>query len=195
MPAHRARRSATTLSIGDLAARVGVPLTPETMLSAYASRFTINALRRTYRLFDGDLTLFLVFGEIAQYNVSHALQTLNVQDVPDSASWRSLMRILQEQKVAPCNALSISQATGIPRETVRGKVKALEKRGWLVREGARSLTLAPVAVEQLRPLEREIMEDFRETARMIRLIEDAFALQRKNRASRAGGKPGARRTP
>jgi DNA-binding MarR family transcriptional regulator len=151
------------------------------MLSTYASRFTINTMRRAYRLFDGDLTLFLVFGEIAHYNMSRALQALSVRDAPDSSRWRVLIRALDAQKVTPCNALSISAATGIPRETVRRKVKELEKRGWLVREGPRSLTLAPRAIEQMGASGRAIMEDFLETARVIRVLEDAFTRQQRQR--------------
>jgi len=188
--ARRVRKSDSSISIGDLAARVSVPVTHQTMLSTYASAFTINTLRRAYRLFDGDLTLFLVFGEIAHYNMSRASQTLNLRDAPDSSRWKVLMRTLPDQKVTPCNALSISEATGIPRETVRRKVKELEERGWLVREGARRLTLAPRAIEQLGASGRVIMEDFRETARVIRLLDDAFTLQQKHRGSGAGGEPG-----
>jgi DNA-binding GntR family transcriptional regulator len=33
----------------------------------------------------------------------------------------------------PTNAFSISQATGIPRETVRRKIDKLEKKGWVVK--------------------------------------------------------------
>lgn len=183
MPAKRLRRSPSPISLGDLASRTRVPLTEQTVLSTVAGRFTINTLRRTYRLFDGDLTLFLVFGEIAQYNMSHALQTLDLRRVPDSYRWKTLMRALPQQQVTPCNALSISEATGIPRETVRRKVRELENRGWLARQGARRLTLAPGALEQLAHLEREIMEDFRDTARAIRTIEDAFALQKKQRGA------------
>jgi len=183
MRAPRPRKPDSSISVGDLASRVGVPLDEQTTLSTYASRFAINSMRRAYRLFEGDLTLFLVFGEIAQYNMSRALRTLTLRDAPDSSRLASLMRALQTQKVAPCNALSISEATGIPRETVRRKVKELEKRGWLVREGARSLTLAPGAIEQMGPTGREVMEDFRQTARVIRLLEDAFARQPKRRKS------------
>ena len=195
MCARRVRKSESSLSIGDLAARVSVPVTHQTMLSTYASRFTINTLRRAYRLFDGDLTLFLVFGEIAHYNMSRALQALSVRDAPDSPRWRALVRALDEQKVTPCNALSISEATGIPRETVRRKVKELEARGWLVREGPRSLTLAPRAIEQMGASGRAVMEDFRETARVIRVLEDAMTFQQKQRRPGAGGEagPGRRR--
>jgi len=31
----------------------------------------------------------------------------------------------------PCNALSVSAATGVPRETVRRKVRWLVEKGWL----------------------------------------------------------------
>lgn len=74
---------------------------------------------------------------------------------------------------------------------MRRKVKELEERGWLYREGARSLTLSPAAVEQLSATDGEIMEDFRETARVIRLLEDAFASQEKQRGSRRENVGGA----
>jgi hypothetical protein len=179
MSARRVRKPGSSISLGDLASRVSVPMTPQTMLSTIASRFTIDTMLRGYRLFDGDLMLFLVFGEIAHYNVSRALQALSVRDAPDSLRWKSLLRALPGQKVTPCNALSISQATGIPRETVRRKVKQLVDRGWLVREGARSLTLAPRAIEQMDPSGRAIMDDFNEAARVVRLVEDALALRLK----------------
>lgn len=181
MPALRARKPRETISLGDLAAKVSVPMTHRTMLSTFASRLTMNNLRRAYRLFDGDLTLFLVFGEIAHYNMSRALRALTVRDAPDSSRWKDLMRALPDQRVTPCNALSISEATGIPRETVRRKVKELEERGWLVREGARSLTLTPRAIEQLGPSEDALLDDFRETARVIGLLDDALARQQRDR--------------
>lgn len=195
MAARRSRKSGASLRLGDLAARVSVPLTPQTILSTYASRFTIDTMRRAYRLFDGDLTLFLVFGEIAHYNMSRALQALSMRDAADSARWKKLMRSLPERKITPCNALSISNATGMPRETVRRKVKELEKRGWLVREGARSLTLTPRAIEQLGPLGRAIMHDFRETARVIRLLDNASSVQPLQRGRAAGEDAGVEPRP
>lgn len=105
------------------------------------------------------------------------------------------MRSLPERTIAPCNALSISDATGMPRETVRRKVKELEKRGWLVREGARSLTLTPRAIEQLGPPGRAIMEDFRETARVIRLLDDAWSAQQLQRGRGKSGATGPQLGP
>ncbi len=156
-------------------------MTHQAILSTFVSRFTINTLRRAYRLFEGDLSLFLVFGEIAHYNMSRALQALSLREAPDSPRWTMPMRGLHAQKLTPCNALSISEATGIPRETVRRKVKELEERGWLVRQGARSLTLAPQAIEQMGASGRAIMDDFRETARLIRMLEEAFSRQQQKK--------------
>jgi len=190
MAARRARKTDSSLSLRDLAALVSGPLTHQAILSTYASRFTINTMRLARRWFDGDLTLFLVFGEIAHHNMSRALQALGVHDAPDSPRWRVAMRALHEQKFTPCNALSISEATGIPRETVRRKVRELEQRGWLVREGPRRLTLAPRAIEQMALPGRAIMEDFRETARVIRVLEDAFTAQQKQRRPGAGAEAG-----
>lgn len=187
MTSRRASKTAASISLGDLAARVRVGVTEQTMLSMLIGQFTTNAIRRAYRLFDGDLTLFLVFSEVAQHNVSRALQALQVQDVPDSHRLRSLVRTLHHEKVAPCNALSISAATGIPRETVRGKVKLLEQRGWIVRERGRRLTLTPDVVEGMRPLEREILDDFAETSRLFNLFVDGYRLRRERRAARADG--------
>lgn len=186
MRAKGPRKPPATVRLGELAARVSVPMTPQTVLSVYATRFTTNTMRRAYHLFDGDLTGFLVFAEIAQHNMSRALRALEFRGEPDSARWRTLMRALPGQEVAPCNALSISAATGIPRETVRRKVRELQERGWLVRAGARSLTLAPRAIEQLGASEREILEDFRETARVIRLLEDVLTAQGSCGRQRSG---------
>lgn len=181
MVARRTRKPESSLSLGDLAAQVDSPLTHQAILSAYASRFTIDTLRRAYRWFDGDLTLFLVFSEIAHYNMSRALHALSVRDASDTVRWRVVMRALRGQKITPCNALSISAATGIPRETVRRKVKELERRGWLVREGARSLTLAPRAIDQMGAPGRALMEEFRETARVLQVLDDAFTRQQQHR--------------
>ncbi len=185
MAGHRAPKSAASISLGDLAAQVTGPLTHQAILSAYASRFTIDTLRRACRLFDGDLKLFLVFSEIAHYNMSRALHALSVREAADAVRWRVVLRALQTQKVTPCNALSISAATGLPRETVRRKVKELERRGWLVREGARSLTLAPRAIDQMGAPGRALMDEFRETARVLQVLDDAFARQQKHRGPAA----------
>lgn len=163
------------VSLGHLAAQTSNTQTDRMILSTFASKFTQAILRRAYRMFDGDLTLFLVFGEIAQYNVARAMRTLNLHEIEMGVLGRTdVLRALEQQQVAPCNALSISEATGIPRETVRRKVKELEQRNMLYREGPRKLTLTPHAIEQFHMAGLDVMQDFQETAHTIQILQDAL---------------------
>ena len=101
------------------------------------SSFTVPLLRDLYRRFDGDMVEIIVLGEIAMRNVSQFFSK-SAGAVPekwldDEGQRNKLMR--------PCNVLSISDATGIPRETVRRKVKQLIDKGWLCRDANHGLIL------------------------------------------------------
>lgn len=91
-------------------------------LSVLLIRFLTLRLRNLYQAFDGDLTMCLVLGEIATRNTERFFDARNPngQD-PDYKDF------------LPCNALSISEVTGIPRETVRRKLSKLIKLGWVVK--------------------------------------------------------------
>jgi len=146
------------------------------VLSAVVSGFTIEILRRAYHVFEGDLLSFLVFGEIAHHNVARAFRALELrEEVPASLRRRDVLGALELQHVAPCNALSISEATGIPRETVRRKVKELEARGMISRTGARKLALTHEAIEKMQASGLNITGDFLRTARTIRVLQDALS--------------------
>lgn len=165
-------------SMGDLATSSAAPVVDERLLlSSFASRFTINSLLRSYQMFQGDLIMALVFGQITQYNVARALRIVNAQTARTPTAWKKLIKALLNEKISPCNALSISEATGIPRETVRRKVKELEKRQWLHREGANKLTLAPQALNQFNESGLKLLQEFMETASVIRGLEEAIARQ------------------
>jgi len=182
MARRRSGKPARQQSIGELVRPPSAAVAEQLVLSAVASGFTIEILRRAYHLFDGDLLLFLVFGEIAHYNVARAIRSLDLHDtVTASLQRRDVLGALELQQVAPCNALSISEATGIPRETVRRKVKELEARGMIAREGARKLTLTHEAIEQMQASGLNITGDFLETARTIRILQDALARRGKPR--------------
>lgn len=53
------------------------------------------------------------------------------------------------------NTQSIAQATGIPRETVRRKLEAMQARGWVRRDEAGNWSPTDVAVRDLRDSSRE----------------------------------------
>lgn len=101
------------------------------------STFTVPMMRDLYRRFDGDMVAILVLGEIAIHNLSQFFDRAS-QGVPEQ--W--LDDEQQRYKfLRPCNALSISEATGIPRETVRRKVNQLIEQGWLYRDQSKCLVL------------------------------------------------------
>ncbi|MEG0820459.1 MAG: Crp/Fnr family transcriptional regulator [Burkholderiaceae bacterium] len=101
------------------------------LLSVLMGRFMTTRLRSIYQAFDGDLTLALVLGELSMRNIEslyppHA--SINRLAEQAMAPQREGARRLR-----PCNALSIAEVTGIPRETVRRKLGKLLDLGWIER--------------------------------------------------------------
>ncbi|QDX81759.1 hypothetical protein B9N43_11155 [Denitratisoma sp. DHT3] len=94
------------------------------------ARFTVPYMRNIYREFEGDMVLTLVLGEIATRNVGQFFEQ------PAGPLPETVLNDLAEQRrlLRPCNANSVSEATGIPRETVRRKVNALIERGWVAQD-------------------------------------------------------------
>lgn len=123
----------------DLPAPMQVPpgVSPEAyaasrrLLSVLMGRFITTRLRSIYQAFDGDLTLALVLGELSMRNVESVFP-------PHAPVSRLAEQYLMQQRdgakrLRPCNALSIAEVTGIPRETVRRKLGKLLELGWIER--------------------------------------------------------------
>lgn len=113
-------------------------------ISHLISCFTVPMLRNLYHQFDGDLVQILVLGEISLRNVDRFFRKggAEVQEkLLDDAERRG--KLLQ-----PCNVLSIAEATGIPRETVRRKVSQLIDKGWLARDERKRLIVRSGAGEK-----------------------------------------------
>lgn len=94
----------------------------------YMSHFFLRYLNDIYQAFEGDLAMAIVLGEISHHNTTEVFS-------PEKASNETLSSIQNDSvlwtRMRGCNAYSISCATGIPRETVRRKIRELEKRGWI----------------------------------------------------------------
>ncbi|HYQ91884.1 MAG TPA: hypothetical protein VES89_07375 [Candidatus Competibacteraceae bacterium] len=92
--------------------------------------FHLRHLSRLHREFDGDLIMPIILGEIGHYNATRFFSSdgyaRNPEDIPIDLESHPLLK--------PCNAFSISEATGIPRETVRRKVEKLIAMSWLRRD-------------------------------------------------------------
>mgnify|MGYP001015568525 CR=1 FL=1 len=71
---------------------------------------------------------------VAQYDGYSTREFLEERGWSESAIELSGLAWHQEALMSACNALSISRSTGIPRETVRRRVEALVKRGWVRRD-------------------------------------------------------------
>lgn len=140
---------------------------PQRREMAYVfSEFMVPYLLRLYRRFDGDMAEMIVLGEIGQRNVSRifdprvASRVGFSEELLDDDVWR-------QARLVPCNALSIAESTGIPRETVRRKVNKLIERGWVVREPSGHLYVSAVVSSQFADFNLETMDAFLATAERI----------------------------
>ena len=98
-------------------------------LSYVTGQFMTEHLIRVHRLFEGDLTAAIVLATVAQRNVQRYYDEVG-RDAPQG--FDSLVAADEHlPHLPPCNALSVSAATGVPRETVRRKVRWLAEKGWL----------------------------------------------------------------
>lgn len=142
-------------------------------LSYLLGRFFTEHLVRVHRLFEGDLTEAIVLATIAQHNVQRYYERV-ARD-----SNHGLDGLVRQGShvphLRPCNALSVSAATGIPRETVRRKVKRLVARGWIVAGPRGALQVTPQLHRHFEAFDRETIVRFGEAARAIVPLLDAPA--------------------
>lgn len=133
-------------------------------ISLALSQFTVPLLSRIYRAFDGDMVASIVLGEIAHRNVEAWLADhQNPEDtLQDPAKRMAAMR--------PCNALSIAQACGLPRETVRRKVVLLESRGYISRSEDGYLFLTPTVGNDFEGMTATLVEELLATARRLEAL-------------------------
>ena len=101
------------------------------------------------RLFDGDLDTMLV------------LLTLAVGVESDDWPEALLAELRGASRHRPTNTQSIADATGIPRESVRRKLAALQSKGWVTRNDGGAWELTPRTLEDLRPGTRETVSYLR----------------------------------
>jgi hypothetical protein len=133
-------------------------------------RFFTEHLIRVYKAFDGDLTAAIVLGTIGQYNYRRYYDEIG-KDAPEG--WQSLIaRGAHLDYARPCNAMSVSQSTGIPRETVRRKIRQLIARGWLRREGPDELFVTSEPSRHFAEFDLDTLEYFYDAAqKIVELVE------------------------
>ncbi|MBK1706466.1 hypothetical protein [Halochromatium glycolicum] len=95
------------------------------------------------RHFDGDLDRMLVLAIIGS-------RTLK-DDSIEGLCYEHFMRLERRGEPAPINVQSIADHSGIPRETVRRKVKELLHTGWIIRRDKGFLIASNKAAADLAP--------------------------------------------
>lgn len=89
--------------------------------------------------FDNDLDLLLIMAAIGERTRPESwkdeLQSLSVLTDPSES----------EHLQDPINTQSVSEFTGIPRETVRRKLMILQEKGWVLRDSDGRLSVSSVA--------------------------------------------------
>lgn len=146
---------------GQIPTRKEVELAHErrfTYMSMLKTRFIVPHLIALYQKFDGDLLLAVVLGEIAIRNMQGIFEVR--PDEPYTVLDREAERAFVEdrnsqERMRPANTLSVSIATGVPRETVRRKIDKLVANGWVERRENGHLFLLPQVGIDLREFDRE----------------------------------------
>lgn len=155
-------------------------LTPDAFLTM--NMFLVRHLVRVYAAFDGDLIAAIVLGEVAHHNLSaYMASAADARRRGDDAT----PRVPDRRDYLPTNAFSIAQATGIPRQTVRRKVKALVERGWLI-QTARGLIVSPTPFEHFRTFNTELAADVVATLNQVLRLTHGAATLRPRPARKVG---------
>lgn len=139
-------------------------------IAALMGWFMLRHLGRLYHEFKGDFVLAMVLGELAHHNIRRHFSLggpLSKRTIAHGS--RPMIDDLE-----PCNAFSLSAATGIPRETIRRKITLLVKRGWLKKhfEGGYVIT-ASVSEHFANEINLQSFLDFIATSEELRkILED-----------------------
>lgn len=131
------------------------------------NEFILWHLSRVRGRFDGDLDCALILGEIAHFNVQ---KIISRRHTPDIAMHETLLLAKTAKRycevpdigelIKPCNALSISASTGIPRETVRRKIQWLQEQGWIEKNAKGHLSITPLPAEAFKEFNQEMLVEF-----------------------------------
>lgn len=120
------------------------------------SLFVHRHLRAIYGSLNLDLVSILLLDEITRHNLQPLTEGRRPV-LPRDPVERKLMR--------GCNPFSLSQATGIPRETVRRKIKQLEELGWIEKVNRKGYFVTLRSMDRIPGGETKlVLEDFRTTA-------------------------------
>ena len=129
------------------------------------NNFFLSYLLRVYHAFDGDVVMAIVLGTIAHHNVRELARRTGYDTHLLSEALRASRR--EATQLLPTNAFSVSEATGIPRETVRRKIGSLAARGWIRRTRRGDLFLTSRPKKHFKNSHYQLINDLLDTADRI----------------------------
>lgn len=97
-------------------------------------------LPRYQGLFQSDFSKVLIMHAVGVATVSRLMSR------PEAESYENVASVIPPEMQVPVNALSIADSTGIPRETVRRKIKELIVDGFLVEDERGGYRMKPGAL-------------------------------------------------
>jgi hypothetical protein len=115
--------------------------------------------------FDGDLDMFLVLAIVGD-------RTFSQRMADPAQNFTEFQASTQSTPPEDINIRSISDFSGIPRETVRRKIALLEGKGWITRKDDGFIVATMKAKEDLEPL---TVTSIKYVARMMSLLREIEA--------------------
>lgn len=137
----------------------------KSIIAITMGHFFLRYLNGLYQAFDSDLLMPIVLGEIAHHNiVNFYSRTGNCMALGNQIG-NAADRM---KNFKPSNAYSISEATGIPRETVRRKIDKLVKKGWLLKNDRGEVTISETVGEHFtKDFNKKLLSELLETSACI----------------------------
>lgn len=127
-------------------------------IAVLMGRHMLRHLLLLYKKFEGDLLLAVVLGEIGHHNVGNIYSQEGNCLKPRSDLPAGPERL---KYLDPTNAFSISESTGIPRETVRRKISKLLERGWITKGSRGEVALTETASDFFtKDFNKELLAEF-----------------------------------
>lgn len=136
------------------------------------NQFLLPHLAQVYARFGGDIECALILGEIAHYSAEAIFGREPVFEGADAIPNEQVKELVGRLK--KCNALSISMVTGIPRETVRRKIRWLEQQGWIAKDDKGMLVVYEGTVDDFEDFNFGTLRQFLATADELRQILSSF---------------------
>ena len=139
--------------------------THKSAIAIIMNHFFLRYLNLLYREFEGDLVLPIVLGEIAHHNI-HRFYSLKGDCIEFNEKAATAPERIKH--LEPTNAFSISQATGIPRETVRRKIDKLQQKGWVVKNDQGDVLISETVSEHFtQDFNKKILAELLEASECI----------------------------